>query len=630
MLTQFRGALKGVVAWFIIALLVLAFGLFGIPDLRNFAQSPALEVGDTNFSTVDIQREFDRQLDIRRQSGQPLTREEAINAGLVTEVLDTMKARAAVNEEARNLKLTSSNEMVAEFLQSLEGLRNPATGQFDQVVLQNLLQRNNVSITEFREDVRTDLIRGQLFDSIASPMQAPAGFVEASLLRIAESRSLEYLTLNPENTPFSADPSEEELRAYYQANTVKYTEPEYRVFELVLLTRENFQGDLTVSEEDIRKLFELRKARLDVPETRTIVQIPYASESEALAAIARLQTGADVSELAQEQSFTLDSVTYTDVTEGDLADAAVASAVFEAEQNDIIGPISDLFGNHIVARVISITEGQESTFEEQREVLVSELLGEETTRSLLDAIEIIETARDEGAVLADAMAEVPDASVQTFGPVDRNLLTSEGAILNDLPVEALAEAFALREGEESEILPLDDDNGYFAVTLQEVVPPALQSFETVQEDVRRGWRAEKQAALIDSKQSDIVARLGAGETLTTIADAEGLEINTLTVGLQDAAAIFPPSFIDELFRSDLSEAVTGDSADGQSAYVANVVDASFPPLAQAEFLSQIYQANAGQVLTQELSEAYVRALQDDIGIKQNDTRIAQVFNSGQE
>ncbi|MCI5045436.1 MAG: SurA N-terminal domain-containing protein [Aquisalinus sp.] len=630
MLTQFRGALKGVVAWFIIALLVLAFGLFGIPDLRNFAQSPALQVGGTNFSTVDIQREFDRQLDLRRQSGQPLTREEAINAGLVTEVLDTMKARAAVNEEADNLGLTSTNEMIADFLQSLEGLRNPATGQFDQVVLQNLLQRNNVTITEFREDVRTDLNRGQLFDSIASPMQAPAGFVEPSLLRLAESRTLEYVTLTAENTPFSTEPTEEELRTYYQSNTERYTDPEYRVFDLVLLSKENFQGELTVPEEDIQKLFELRKARLDVPETRTIVQIPYPSEGEALAAVARLETGVDVAELAQERSFTLDSVTYTDVAQSDIADAAVAAAVFEAEQGNVIGPITDLFGNHIVARVVSITEGQESTFEEQRDILVSELLDEETTRSLLDAIEIIETARDEGAVLTDALAEVEDATVQTFGPVDSNLITANGAIPNDLPVEALGEAFLLREGEESEILPLDSDLGYFAVSLQQVIPPSLQSFESVREDVARGWRATQQADLIAERQESISARLRGGETLSAIAESEALEVATLTVGLQEAAAIFPPEFLDEIYKANLNTSVAGNSADLQSAYVLNVIDAAFPPLAQAEFLSQIYQVNVGQVLTQELSEAYIGALQEDIGIKQNDTRIAQVFSSGQE
>ncbi len=630
MLTQVRNSLKGVVAWFIVALMILAFAFFGVPDLRNFAQSNALEVGKAKFSTVEVQREFDRQLDLRRQSGEQINRQEAISSGLLTRTLNIMKTRAAITEDARTLGLTSTKEMVADFLQSQDGLKNPRTGKFDQFILDQILRQNSINILEFREDVRSDLVRQQIFNSVASSMNAPEAFVTPLLLRAAETRDIDFIKITADDVGTPGEPTDEALRTYFETNAATYTDPEYRTFQVVILKRDDFQTELQVDEEDIRKLFEIRKSRLDVPETRTIIQISYSNEAEARGAIAKLNTGATWVELAREQSFKIENVTYQDLSASDLADARVAEAVFQAEVDSVVGPIADLFGNYVIATVVSITQGQETNFEDQRETLVAELLQDETTRRLLDAIEAIEVARDEGATISEAIAGVNEASAVTFGPVDVNLITPEGAIINDLQAGILREAFALQQGDESDVVELEDGSGYFMLVVEDITSPALQDFETVRDDVANSWIAAEIRKTISDKEQEILRNITAEISLASLAAEAGLETKSVALTKQNEAAELPVLLVDEIFLSNIGGSISGKSVSDLSSYVVTIKDARFPPMLQADLLLQLYQANAGQLITQELSDAYIVTLQQEVGVKQNDAQLAQAFGLGDE
>ena len=244
MLRQVRGALKGVVAWFIIILLVLAFALFGVPEVRNMTANHALKIGGEGFSANEITEEFNRAIVTQRaQSGGAFTREDAIAAGLPQQVIDSMASRSAIEQEARKMGLTMPPELVSEFLQTNEAYQNPRTGKFDQETLNQILRNYNLSAIGFENVLTKDLLRNQVIGAVASSSTAPEAMVSNLALRESERRKISYVVVNEEMAGVAKEPTPEDLRQYYDANQTRFTAPEYRTFTAVILQNEDFANE---------------------------------------------------------------------------------------------------------------------------------------------------------------------------------------------------------------------------------------------------------------------------------------------------------------------------------------------------------------------------------------------------
>ena len=106
MLKSVRGALKGVVAWFIIILLILAFALFGVPELQNFTRSPAIKVGKEGVPAQTVLNEFNRTMvNQRAQAEGSYTRENAIADGLPDQIVNSLATRSLVAVSYTHLTL---------------------------------------------------------------------------------------------------------------------------------------------------------------------------------------------------------------------------------------------------------------------------------------------------------------------------------------------------------------------------------------------------------------------------------------------------------------------------------------------------------------------------------------------
>ncbi|EYD77901.1 Peptidyl-prolyl cis-trans isomerase ppiD [Rubellimicrobium mesophilum DSM 19309] len=87
-------------------------------------------------------------------------------------------------------------------------------------------------------------------------------------------------------------PTEEELRAYYDAHPDQFTAPEVRQVSYAWLTPEMIQGKMTVDDQEVRALYDERIGQFVQEERRLVERLVYPSEEEAQAAKARLDSGA--------------------------------------------------------------------------------------------------------------------------------------------------------------------------------------------------------------------------------------------------------------------------------------------------------------------------------------------------
>src|ERR1700744_5664109 len=95
----------------VMGVLIVSFGIWGIADIfRGFGQSTVAKVGHTEISLNEFRQLYtDRLQQIGRQFGRPLTPDQARAFGVDRQVLQQTLAAAALDEQARRLRLAGTH-----------------------------------------------------------------------------------------------------------------------------------------------------------------------------------------------------------------------------------------------------------------------------------------------------------------------------------------------------------------------------------------------------------------------------------------------------------------------------------------------------------------------------------------
>ena len=631
MLQQIRGGLKGLGVFIVILLAFAAFAFTDVPNIATLGSNAAVKVGDAQFSPQYVQNEFNRAVQIRsRETGGAFNHQDAVASGFADQVVESIAATSALAQFTEALGLAMPRELVRDFLQGNENFQNPATGQFDQFILESLLRQNNLTVQEFERRIGEDLMRNQLISSLSGGGAAPAPLVEAALLRQTERRRIAYLTITDEMSGTPAEPGPDDLDAYYQTNIATFTAPEYRAFDMVHLTLEGFSEGVTVPEEDLRQTYEVNRERLyEEPEKRTLYQVTYDTEPEAQAAVASLRQGDAFETVAAARGLGMDAVTFADAQARDILDPSVSEAAFAEglEEGAILDPVQSLFGWTVV-QIAGVTPPVSRSFEEVRGEIEAQFLSNDARRAMLAAIDVIEEERDTGATLALA-AEAAGLTAERVGPIDRFSFAPGGAIIDAVPGEALAEAFRLEEGEESEAISIrngdDAAQDYVFVSLREVRAPAPIPFEDVRERVEQGWRAEERSQRISNTARLIREAVEGGESLSEAAapfDRAPIEI---VIDRRFESEIISRALNEQVFFADLGALVSGPTALGESQAVIEVRNVSFARNALQPGEQAMFQQYLGFQLDQELLDAFVVSVRDDYGVEVNRARLDTLY-----
>ncbi|MEL6872262.1 MAG: peptidylprolyl isomerase, partial [Pseudomonadota bacterium] len=423
MLKIFRSALEGPLKWVFVALIIAAFGVFGVPSLDNFGNTSALTIEGRRISALDVQREVASQMRQIQAENPGISQEQAMAAGLGQQVVNVLTVRALIEAEADRLGVTAPDTVIRRYIEQLPDLQNPETGNFDPQRLGLVLQQLRLSTRGFGDLIGGELVRQQIVDALSSGGTVSNELTRYLLLRQFEERDIRFTTLTLDDA--AAEPSEEDIAAYYEENIANYQSPEYRVYSVVTITEADVADEITVSEEDIRRLFDVRVGAVEASETRSVNQFRVSGDAvtEVEELLAQGQTFAAVAEAVGAQVSTL-----ADQQQTDFIAEAFGEAVFAAESGAIIGPVDTPFGA-LFGEVVAINRAEGPVFEDEREALEAELRSEIAEDLLVDLVDRFEIARDEGASIAEAADQV-GLIARTTQPADAELFTRFGSIAN--------------------------------------------------------------------------------------------------------------------------------------------------------------------------------------------------------
>jgi peptidyl-prolyl cis-trans isomerase D len=622
MMESMRNAAKGWVAKVLIGLLAVSFGVWGIADVfTNFGSSALATVGKAEISGQDFSRAFNQYMqNVSRQTGQPMTPEDARKLGIDRAVLNNLIQSAAIDNQAINMKLAVSDRMLA-----LETMQNQAflglDGKFDADLFKRLLANNGLNEAAYFADERRSRLREALTGSADGNVTANPSLVEALFRHRNDQRDARYFVATTAETDVSA-PTEEEIKAEYDANPAPYTAPEYRAIAIMRAEPADLAAKIELSDGDIAAGYDKYKADYLTPEKRTILQIAFPSLEDAQAAKDRIAGGTDFLAIAKERGFAEADITFADKSRNDFVDPAIAEAAFRLAEGAVSDPVKGALAT-VLLKAVKILPEHQATLDEVKAELGNRLKLEQAREELQSIYDAIEDARAASGKFEDIAAQ-KSIPFQIVAATDAEGKDKSGAVV-DLPhkAELLKAAFSSDVGIENDAITLDD--GYVWYEVREVMPSAVKPFDSVKAQAAAQVTADKLRAKSEEKAKAMVERLKGGALLEELAKDAGAEVKSVQ-GLKrnESGQNFDAAAVAALFAVPETGFAYSIEPGGRSAMVMQsqavllqAFDAASPEA------KSIAGELAGQIGNEVLS-GYLTALQKEIGVSINETLWRQI------
>jgi peptidyl-prolyl cis-trans isomerase D len=621
--------------WFakaLFLLLVLSFGIWGIEDVvRNFGSDSA--VARVNGSAIELP---EAQLATRREIGR--IQRQLGNSFEVTPQISEQVARRSVEnlimdrvqrQEAEHLGIAAPDAAVQAYVWSIPAFQG-SDGRFSRLLLDQFLRNNGLTEGEFLGLLRGDLQRQQLAGAVRAGAAGPDALTKPLLMWQGERRVADLVALPLSAAPEPAAPEEAQLRRFHENNPTRFSAPEYRRVAILALSPAIVAGEVQPSEEDLRAAFEARRAQFETPERRTLEQAVMQSREAAGTIAAQWRGGADfaaigtAAQAAGGQALPLGSLDRASLPVPELANAAFALAA-----DGVSDPVQTAFGWHVL-KVTAIEPGHAQSFEEVRSQLATDVSREKAADLAYERANEVEDALGGGATL--------DEVGKRFGlPVQAVTMDSRGQAQDGSPVDlhldgggrdvVLRAIFAAEPGQAPRLAEAGQV-GLFAFDLQEVSPAALKPFEQVRDEVVAAWTQDARRRSQEERAAALLGAVKGGKSLADAAREAGLA--TRRVGpfprqpdaQGDGRSSPSPELLAPLFATAPSEATMAEAADGfavgQVAAIVRV-DPDADPLGLGRVRSEVEQQMLG-----DLEAQYLEALRRNAKVTVNPTMMGQV------
>lgn len=600
-----------ILVWTLLVLVMLGLGGFGVTNFGGGITTIG-RVGEREITTTDYARALQQEMNaLSAQFGQPITFAQAQAFGLDQRVLQTLITRAALDNEAEKIGISVGDATVANEITAMQAFQG-AAGSFDREAYRFTLERNNLTEAQFEKSIREDVARSVLQGAIVGGFTAPQAATDALAAWAGETRSFSLLQLAEGDLPSPvATPTEEEVKAFYDANIATFTRPEAKRITYVALEPEKLAPTMEVDEAALKALYDERIDEFMIPEKRLVERLVFPTEEEAQAAKARLDAGeVTFDDLVAERGLTLDAIDLGDVSKAQLG--AAGDGVFALTEPGVAGPLQSDLGPALF-RMNAILAAQETSFEDAKESLGAEMRTDAARRAIDARSEEINDLLASGAELEEVAKEA-GMEIATIDYIASD--TPEGITAYSGFREA---ADALQEGDFPEAITLEE-GALVALRLDEVIPPTPIPLDQAREDVVAAWTADALAKALAARAAEVKTEVEGGKSL----GAFGIVSVTRNIGRDGFVDGAPDTLIQTLFQMGEGElrVVEGPGFTGLLR-----LDAITPAATEgedAQNLRDSIEIRARQALAQDAFTLFSNALSNEAGIQIDQTAINAV------
>lgn len=420
MLQAIRERAQGWIAWVIVILISIPFALWGIQSYLGVGSEPVVaEVNGIEITEGDLDRRVqEARIELRERLGAAYDQTSFEEGRLRAEVLNDMIRRALLLEASRRIGMRVSDEEIR-----VQILSEPAfqrDGRFDREAYERLLQIQGLSPAQFEGQLRQELIGQQLLRAVVASELVTRKELDDYQRLIGQRRELAYVRIEAADYDDDAPVGEEEIQAYYAANTLRFQDPEMVKLDYLVLDAADLAEGAAITEQELRQAYEEDPTRFSQPERRSVRHLLLSVPQDADKAAAddvlsrvraireRILGGERFADLAESESQDPSSASQggsLGTIEQGMMDPVFDEAAFALGVGEISEPVRTRFGYHLI-EVTEIVPAQATPFDDVKGDLRAELsrqraeslyydLGERLATLAYESPDSLEPAADE-------------------------------------------------------------------------------------------------------------------------------------------------------------------------------------------------------------------------------------------
>jgi peptidyl-prolyl cis-trans isomerase D len=298
------------ILWLVIISLGLGMVLLFIPGANvgtaTFDTSAATVAGES-VPMKEFLDAYRRVLQNYSAGGRNRVDPEILKAlGLDRQALDALINIRVVGYAAKRLGLDVSAQEIRDAVENNPNLME--NGQFIGVErYKALLAANNITVTQFEDNMRTALLSRKIRNVVSDSLAISENEMRADFTRTNQEAQITFAILKKDDFRKRVNPTETEIRAYFDAHKATYNLREQRRSQYLLFSLSAAAANIQVTDQEIRDEWN-RQPR---PETVTASHILFevkdtAKEAEIKAksedVLKRAKAGEDFAALAKKYS----------------------------------------------------------------------------------------------------------------------------------------------------------------------------------------------------------------------------------------------------------------------------------------------------------------------------------------
>ena len=567
MLQNIRDNSQGWIAKTIIGIIVALLALTGVDAIFTSTSNSqnAADVNGEKITSAELSQAVEMQ---RRQLLQQLGRD--FDASLLDEkllreaALNGLVERTLLLDSAKDAKFAFSQQALDQLI-----LKTPeflVDGQFNAERFDQVIRQLGYSRLQFRQMLEQEMLIGQLRAGLAN-----SGFVtdaQVQAFAALEKQTRDFATLTLKADLDAVTLSDDDIKAYYEAQAGEFMSPEQVVLEYVELKKDAFFDQVEVTDEalqsayqsEIANLAEQRRAAHILVEVNDKLNDEQA-QAKLVAVQKRLEQGEDFAALAKEVSDDSGSAGEG----GDLGfagpgvyDPAFEEALYALDENAVSAPVRSEFGWHLI-KLLGVQAPEVPSLASLEEKLKRDLKARQVEQRFVEVSKDLEDAAFEASDLAQPAQEL-GLEVKTTEAFGRQGGT-EGLTANRQVIQAAFSDEVLEDGSNSSVIELDP-NTVVVVRVKEHNKPKQLPLEQVADSIRAQLTKVRASEAVKAKAEEQLAALRDGQTPVTQADAkQGWNVVEAATRSQEG---IEPVVLQALFRMPKPEATDKPTFSGIS------------------------------------------------------------------
>ena len=550
MLQNIRDNSQGWIAKTIIGVIVALLALTGIDAIftgTSNAQNAA-DVNGDKISSNELSQAVEMQ---RRQLLQQLGKN--FDASMLDEKLLREAALKGLIE--RTLLLQSAQDANFSFSDAaldqviLQTPEFAVDGKFDANRFDQVIRQLGFNRMQFRQMLKQEMLIGQMRAGLA----ASSFVTDAEVTEFAriERQTRDFATMTIKADDAAVTLSDDDVKAYYEAQKSQFMSPEQVVLSYVELSKDSFFDQVKLGDKDLQDAYQAEIANLAEQRNAAHILVEVnddTSDAEAKAKIEavqkRLQAGEDFAALAKEVSQDPGSANEG----GELGyagtgvyDPAFEKSLYALKEGEVSAPVRSEFGWHLI-KLLGVQSPTIPSFDSLKDKLVHDLKSQQVERRFVEVSKQLEDSAFEASDLAQPAEEL-GLKVQTTEAFGREG-GAEGITANRQVLQAAFSPEILEDGRNSSVIELDP-NTVVVVHLKEHKKSQQLTLEQVADSIRVQLAHVRATDAAKAQGDELIAAMTEGKTPVEQAGEGGWKVVEAATRNQEGVE---PVVVQSVFR----------------------------------------------------------------------------------